>query len=167
MKNKKKEAHAQAKAHANAHAQAQAKAHTQAKRHMQLHEVDSISLSKKWNSEKQKCEFQKNKCSMLPVVNSQSRVFQNDSKYSKSGLQGTSDSKKLILTSQKRNLSHVQSTCSSKTPRTLTTIFEVGGRGEAYKYIYIYIYIYPPPCRLAPVECLWGRILESLSTGIT
>ena len=82
---------------------------------------------------KQKYKFQKNKCSMLPVVNSQSRVFQNDSKYSKSELQGTSDSKQLTLTSQKRNLSHVQSTCSSKTPRTLTTIFEVGGRGEAYK----------------------------------
>ena len=43
--------------------------------------------------------------------------------------------KKLTLTNQKHNLSHVQSTCSSKTPRTLTTIFEVGGRGEAYKYI--------------------------------
>ena len=116
--NKTKEAHAQAKAHAHAHAHAQTKAHAQAKRHMQLHEVDSISLSKKWNSEKQKCKFPKNKCSMLPVVNSQSRVFQNDSKYSKSELQGTSDSKQLTLTSQKRNLSHVQSTCSSKTPRT-------------------------------------------------
>ena len=53
-----------------------------------------------------------------PVVNSQSRVFQNDSKYSKSELQATSDSKKPTLTSQKRNLSHVQSNCSSKTPRT-------------------------------------------------
>ena len=71
---------------------------------------------------------------MLPIVNIQSRVFQNDSKYSKGELQGTSDSKQLTLTSQKRNLSHVQSTCSSKTPRTLTTIFEVGGGGEAYKF---------------------------------
>merc|ERR1712127_655156 len=52
------------------------------------------------------------------IAHSQSRVFQNDSKYSKSELQGTSDSKKLTQTSQKRNLSHVQSTCSSKTPRT-------------------------------------------------
>ena len=42
----------------------------------------------------------------------------DDSKYSKSELLGTSDSKKLTQTSQKRNLSHVQSTCSSKTPRT-------------------------------------------------
>ena len=90
-------------------------------------------IVEKWNSEKQTYKFQNNKCSMLPVVNSQSRVFQNDSKYSKSELQGTSDSKQLTLTSQKRNLSHVQSTCSSKTPRTLTTIFEVGSRGEAYK----------------------------------
>ena len=59
-----KESHAQAKAHAHAHAQAQAKAHTQAKRHMQLHEVDSISLSKKLNSEKKMiCKIQKNKWS--------------------------------------------------------------------------------------------------------
>ena len=33
-------------------------------------------------------------------------------------LQGTPDSEKITLTSQKRNLSHVQSTCSSKTPTT-------------------------------------------------
>ena len=38
-------------------------------------------------------KFQKNKCSMLPVVNSQSRVFQNDSKYCKSELQGTQTQK--------------------------------------------------------------------------
>ena len=97
---------------------------------MQLHEVDPISLSKNGIQKKQTYKFQKNKCSMLPVVNSQSRVFQNDSKYSKSELQGTSDSKKLTQTS--RNLSHVVH-LFIKDSENPTTIFEVGGRGEAYK----------------------------------
>ena len=80
-----------------------------------------------------------------PVVNSQSRVFQNDSKCSKSEFQGTSDSRQITLTNQKRNLSHVQSTCSSKTPRTQLPSLRSAAEAKPtniYIYIYIYMYIY-------------------------
>ena len=48
---RKKRSARTSKGTAHAHAHTHAKAHAQAKRHMQLHKIDSISLSKKWNSE--------------------------------------------------------------------------------------------------------------------
>ena len=71
-------------------------------------------------------------------VHGQPRVLQNDPKDSKSELQGTSNSKKLILNNQKRHLIHFQPTVHPRLQESNYRL-KVGGRGEACKYI-IYIY---------------------------
>ena len=71
-------------------------------------------------------------------VHGQPRVLQNDPKDSKSELQGTSNSKKLILNNQKRHLIHFQPTVHPRLQESNYRL-KVGGRGEACKLLYIVI----------------------------
>ena len=105
--------------------------------HIQMHLMGSKKTP--WNiqgaSKTFKCEpsGSKNPQREQGDIHGQPRVLQNDPKDSKSELQGTSNSKKLILNNQKRHLIHFQPTVHPRLQESNYRL-KVGGRGEACKF---------------------------------